>query len=208
MLTLRLITAADAADVADIYRPIVASTTISFETEAPGAADIERRIEDTLPTFPWLVCEDRGRIVGYAYASRHRPRAAYRWSVDTSVYVRPDFHRQGVGRGLYASLFRILEAQGFVSAYAGIALPNPGSVGLHEAMGFQPIGIYRNAGFKLGAWHDVGWWQLAIQAPVAEPRSPLTLREVQTDPAWPSLVTTGLPHIREKSRPASGNGAR
>ncbi len=178
-MEIRLVTEADAAAVAAIYRPIVESTTISFETEAPDEAETRRRIAETLTAYPWLVCERDGRIAGYAYATKHRVRSAYRWSVDTSVYVDPKFQRQGIGQRLYRSLFAILTAQGFFNAYAGIALPNPASVALHERVGFRPIGVYKNVGYKLGAWRDVGWWQLALNDYTREPDSLLPLSAVQ-----------------------------
>ena len=191
----RLVTKDDAASIAEIYRPIVTSTAISFETEPPDASEMERRIQETLPACPWLVCEQDGRVVGYAYASRHRPRAGYRWSVDTTVYLHADVRRRGIGRGLYVSLFKILVAQGYFNAYAGVALPNPGSVGLHESVGFTPIGIYRNVGFKHGAWRDVGWWQRELQPLVATPPPPITLHELQRDPSWAQMLTAGLSSI-------------
>jgi len=113
---IRLATLEDAAGIAEIYRPIVESTPISFEVEPPDAREFRRRIEETLPAHPWLVCDCAGRVAGYAYGSRHRARAAYQWSVDVSVYVHPDFRRRGIGQGLYASLFKILKAQGYFSA--------------------------------------------------------------------------------------------
>jgi phosphinothricin acetyltransferase len=116
--------------------------------------------------------EGGGRIEGYACASPHRTRAAYRWSVDVSVYVARTSHRKGVGRALYEQLLALLRAQGFKSAFAGIALPNAASVGFHESMGFAPIGIYRDVGYKLGAWRDVGWWQLILSPGDAAPAAP------------------------------------
>lgn len=201
--TIRLATGGDAAAIANLYRPIVESTAISFETEPPDEEAIRRRLDATLPAYPWLVCEIGGVVAGYAYASRHRDRAAYRWSVDTSVYVDESHRRSGVGRGLYTSLFSILVTQGFVNAYAGITLPNPGSVALHEALGFQSIGIYRNVGFKLGAWRDVGWWQLSLQERDS-PDVPLDLMTLQRWPQWGQLLASGLSMIR--TRP-SGGGA-
>jgi L-amino acid N-acyltransferase YncA len=187
---------ADADAIAAIYRPVVELTAISFETDAPGRAEMARRIAETMPAYPWLVCEIEGAVAGYAYATRHRVRGAYRWSVDTSVYIADTHRRRGVGTGLYASLFAILNAQGYVNAYAGIALPNPGSVGLHESVGFEPIGVYRHVGYKLGRWHDVGWWQLALRehehAP-AEPRSVVTLT---AQPGWEELLSRGQSIIR------------
>ena len=200
-MVIRLATGHDAAAVAEIYRPAVASTVISFEVDPPGEPEMQRRIEETLIDFPWLVCEDRGRLIGYAYATRHGVRAAYQWSVDTSVYVHSDFHSLGVGRGLYTSLFRVLSAQGFINAYAGITLPNPRSVGLHEAIGFRPVGVYRKVGYKLSEWHDVGWWQLLLQPRPATPPAPLNLRRIEDDPAWQGMLATGLASIRVNRTP-------
>jgi len=174
-MTIRLARLDDAAGVAEIYDPIVTSSPISFEVEAPGAEGMRQRIEETLAFYPWLIDERDGVVAGYAYATRHSPRAGYAWSVSTSVYVRPAFHRRGVGRALYECLFEILVAQGFVSAYAGITLPNAGSVGLHESVGFTPVGVYRTAGFKDGAWYDVGWWERPLQAPITPPPPPRAL---------------------------------
>lgn len=193
---IRLATAQDAAALAEIYGPIVASTPISFEIEPPDAAEMARRITETLVAYPWLVCQVLDRIAGYAYAARHRTRAAYQWSVDVSVYVHPGFRRRGIGRGLYTSLFEILAAQSYVNAYAGIALPNPGSVGLHESVGFQKVGVYRQVGFKLGIWHDVGWWQRALRPPGEHPVAPRMLADAQRDPSWQRMLATGLPLIR------------
>ena len=131
----------DAAAIAKIYRPIVESTTISFETVPPDREEMARRIVATTREHPWLVCDIGGRVAGYAYATKHRVRSAYKWSVDTSVYVDDGFRLRGVGRGLYESLFGILATQGYFNAYAGIALPNASSVGLHEAVGFRKIGV-------------------------------------------------------------------
>jgi L-amino acid N-acyltransferase YncA len=158
-MTIRLARPSDAEGIQAIYAPFVAETAVSFETEVPSAAQMERRIAAVMPAHPWLVVDQDGTIAGYAYASRHRDRRAYDWSVDVAAYVAPAHHRRGLGRGLYTALLGILRAQGFHGAYAGITLPNPGSVGLHEAVGFAPVGVYRQVGWKHGAWHDVGWWE-------------------------------------------------
>ncbi|MCA1689760.1 MAG: N-acetyltransferase family protein [Actinobacteria bacterium] len=120
------------------------------------------RIAAISRTHPWLVIEDGGRVAAYAYASPHRTRAAYRWAADTAIYVADDYRRRGAGRRLYLALFELMRAQGLSVACAGIALPNPASVGLHEAVGFEPVGIYKGIGWKAGAWRDVGWWQLRL----------------------------------------------
>jgi phosphinothricin acetyltransferase len=171
-LKIRTATPDDAAAVAAIYAPVVQHTAISFETEPPDAAEMRGRIEKTLASLPWLVAEDAaGTVCGYAYASKHRERAAYQWSVDTTVYVREDQRGRGVGRALYGALLPLLTDLGYAQAFAGIALPNAGSVGLHEAVGFQPLGVYRHVGFKHGAWRDVGWWQKTLATP-AQPQPP------------------------------------
>ena len=198
---IRLATRNDAVGIAEIYRPIVVSTPISFEIEPPDEQEIARRIGKTLTAFPWLVCVNKDLIAGYAYASPHRERAAYQWSVDVSVYVHSDFRRRGVGQALYASLFRIVAAQGYYNAYAGITLPNAGSVGLHESVGFKPLGVYRNVGYKIGAWHDVGWWELALQPKAVPPEPPLKLAEIQSDPAWQERLASGLSCIRRSAEP-------
>jgi L-amino acid N-acyltransferase YncA len=164
----------DAAAVAAIYAPVVTGTAISFETEAPDAAEMRQRIARTAQAgLPWLVAEDEaGAVCGYAYAGRHRERAAYQWSVDATVYVADGRRGQGVGRALYAVLLPLLAELGYCQAFAGIALPNAASVGLHEAVGFAPLGVYRNVGFKLGRWRDVGWWQRELRPPDAMPRPP------------------------------------
>jgi phosphinothricin acetyltransferase len=189
---IRLATETDAEIVREIYAPFCESTPVSFETEPPTLAEMRQRIAKTLTSLPWLVCEADGLVVGYAYASRHRERAAYRWAVDVSAYVREGCRRSGVGRALYASLLAILRLQGFYSAVAGITLPNPGSVGLHEAMGFQPIGVYRGIGFKCGAWHDVGWWQYSLRPRDPQPMDPFELAVVRKSPAWEESLSCGL----------------
>lgn len=163
----------DAPAIAAIYAPVVAGTAISFETEPPDAAEMRARIAKTLGAgLPWLVAEADGVVCGYAYASKHRERAAYQWSVDTTVYVADGRRGQGVGRALYCALLPLLAELGYCQAFAGIALPNAASVGLHEALGFAPLGVYRNVGFKLGQWRDVGWWQRALREPDPVPRAP------------------------------------
>ena len=165
----RLARAEDAGAVAEIYAPLVRETIVSFETAVPDRAEMARRIDASLASHAWLVAEEGGEIVGYAYGTQHRTRAAYRWSVDVSCYVRPAAHRRGVGRALYLELFERLAERGYRAAHAGIALPNPASVAFHESLGFEHVGVYRKVGWKLGAWRDVGWWQRELAARVEKP---------------------------------------
>ena len=196
---IRLARREDADAIARIYRPFVADTIISFETVPPEPAEMAERMATTMVRYPWLVCEWDGRIAGYAYATRHRERKAYQWSVDTSAYVAPDYWRHGVGGGLYRSLLAILAAQRFANAYAGIALPNPASVGLHASVGFQPVGVYRSVGYKLGAWHDVGWWELRLRPLEAVPAEPIEMATMETRRDWETLLATGQSAIRRRS---------
>lgn len=172
-MRIRTATIDDSAALAAIYGPIVRDTAISFETAPPSAGEMAARIERTLKTHPWLVAEAAGEVIGYAYASSHRERAAYRWSVDASVYVREGGRRRGVARALYSRLFEILAAQNFHMVHAGIALPNEASVAFHEAMGFELVGVYREVGHKLGLWRDVGWWARRLAEPGDPPAEPI-----------------------------------
>src|SRR5947209_5771398 len=194
-LTLRLTTPDDAEQVQAVYAPYCA-TPISFEAQPPPVEEVRHRLVQVLAQYPWLVCADGGEVAGYAYAGRHRERAAYRWSVDTAVYVRQDRHRRGVGRALYAALLAVLPLQGYANAYAGVTLPNPASVGLHEALGFVPVGVYRQVGFKLGSWHDVAWFHRPLRPPPDEPSPPKALDEVRGAPEFASALATGLALLR------------
>jgi phosphinothricin acetyltransferase len=166
--------AEDGAAISAIYAPYVLETAISFETEPPTPAEMSERIAATLAICPFLVFEVDGSVVAYAYAGPHRARAAYRWSVDVTVYTTPGLQRRGIGRALYSGLLDRLTRQGFHTAFAGIALPNEKSVGLHEALGFRHLGTYREVGFKFGTWHDVGWWsrRLSDGLPSGDPLPP------------------------------------
>lgn len=176
---LRAASEADAIQVAAIYAPFVRDTHTSFEAAPPDEAEMARRIRATLRTHPWLVADRNGEVLGYAYATPHRARMAYQWCVETTVYVKTGLRRSGIGRDLYGALLGVLELQGFRMAYAGIALPNPASVGLHESLGFEPVGVYRAAGFKHGRWHDVGWWQRTVGSLQEVPETPVEFAKVR-----------------------------
>jgi phosphinothricin acetyltransferase len=189
-MILRVATPFDAANVREIYRPYVESSAISFEIEVPTVHDIATRIASVLPTHPWLVAEDGRDILGYAYAHSFASRAAYRWSVETSIYVRSHSHGQGVGKNLYQALFAILRVQGFREAFAGIALPNPRSVRLHATFGFEPVALYERVGWKLGNWHDVQWWQKPLrEAGNAEPTEAIPMSELENSLVASLLVS-------------------
>ncbi len=165
----------DAAAVQAIYAPVVRDTVISFETTAPTVDEMRARIAATQARHPWLVAlDDDHQVSGYVYAGPYAERQAYRWAVTVTAYMRHDQRGRGLGRALYTELLARLTAQGYCQAFACITLPNAASVGLHEALGFEPVGRFRNAGHKQGRWHDIGWWQRPLQQPdsPAEPLPP------------------------------------
>jgi phosphinothricin acetyltransferase len=154
----------DATVIAAIYAPSVIEGVASLEEVAPEPDRIADRIRAISRNWPWLVAVIEDQIAGYAYGSQHRERASYRWSADVTVYVDPARQRQGVARALYERLLDLLARQGYHEACAAITLPNDASVGLHEALGFVPVGVYRDVAFKHGSWRSVGWWQKTLRA--------------------------------------------
>ncbi len=186
-LLIRRALPADGAAVAAIYAPYVLHTPVTFEETPLTAAEMGARIAETTARYPWLVAEVDGAPLGYAYACPHASRASYRWSVDVTVYLEARVHRRGIGRALYGRLLALLRQQGFAMAYACITQPNPASAGLHEALGFRHVGTQRNAGYKLGTWHAVGWWELALtDPPPARPPEPTP---------WPALPPFTPVHV-------------
>ncbi len=177
-MTIRFATPADAAALLRIYAPYVRNTTISFEYQVPSVDEFAERIQTIQQQLPYLVAEADGRVLGYAYAGRHRDRMAYQWSVDTSVYVHPDGHGRGIARHLYTRLFDLLRQQGYYNAYAGVTLPNLPSENFHRAMGFAHIGTYPQVGYKMGAWHDVAWFRLTLQPHELSPSPPLLIGQL------------------------------
>lgn len=180
-LTVRPAEARDAAALAEIYAPSVLQRPTSFELRAPDATEMAMRLAQVTAMWPWLVAEEGGEVLGYCYANAFAEREAYRWSVTVTAYVREGHHRRGIGRRLYGELFGLLRRQGAVMAFAGITLPNESSVGLHRAMGFEPVGVYPNAGFKLGRWWNVGWYGCPLRV-LATDAAPGELRP------WPELL--------------------
>ena len=159
----------DADAIHAIYAPIVRDSAITFETELPTAATLRERMRAKLQHYPWLVWEEAGEVLAYAYAGRFRERAAYDWIAETSIYVHADARRRGIARQLYGALLELMRLQGINQAVGVISLPGETSVAMHEAMGFEPAGVWRQAGYKLGRWWDVGVWQKTLQAPSNPP---------------------------------------
>ena len=177
---IRLAEESDAEAIAAIYRPYVEATRITFEEDAPDAAEIARRMAN--PIHPWLVIEQDEEVVGFTSTSQMRARAAYRWSVETGIYLKAEAQGRGLGVELYSAHLDLLARQGFVTAFGGIALPNPASVALHEKLGFEHVGTERLCGFKLGRWADVGRWQKDLAPRGNAPEEPRAFRDL-----WPSL---------------------
>jgi L-amino acid N-acyltransferase YncA len=191
VVKLRIATADDAAAIAAIYAHYVTQTAVSFETEPPGEDEVRSRIADAGALYPWIVAEESDQdVLGYAYAAAFRSRRAYRFSVETTVYLDPAATGRGVGRALYTALIPLLERQGFTQAIAAITLPNDPSVRLHEAFGFAQAGVYREVGFKLGEWRSVGLWQRSL-APVADnPEEPRPFAPYWTGEGPPGPISS------------------
>lgn len=173
MISLRVARKEDAEGILAIYSPFVKNTTTSFEYEVSEAVDYMQKMEELMITYPWLVAEADGMIVGYTYASKHRDRIAYQWSAESSIYIHADYIGQGLASTLYNALFDILAAQNLVNLYAGIAQPNEESTMFHVKMGFTPVGVYKKVGYKNGNWIDVVWLHRTLLKHPAEPKTPL-----------------------------------
>lgn len=178
---IRLATIDDTKQILEIYTPYVEATSISFETIVPSIEEMETRIKHTLENNPWIVFEEDKCILGYAYASKHRERAAYKWAVDASIYVRQDCREKGIGKALYTALISILKLQEYCNVYAGICLPNEASVGIHEYFGFKKIAQYNKVGNKFNKWHDVGWWELFLKQHEDKPGEPYCLYDISEE---------------------------
>jgi phosphinothricin acetyltransferase len=162
-LNIRGATAADSKAILDIYAPYITDTAITFETEVPAVSEFTSRVETIIKNYPYLVCEADGKIIGYAYATKHRERAAYKYSADVSIYIKSEYHGRGIGRKLYSDLFESLKNYKIYTAIAGITLPNEKSLALHKSFGFKEVGVYHNVGYKFGKWLDVIWLEKQIK---------------------------------------------
>jgi L-amino acid N-acyltransferase YncA len=188
---IRLATADDADDVLAIYGPVVRDTAVSFELEPPSREEMSQRIRSTLERTPWLVAEEGRPVWGYAYAGPFRARPAYQWTTEAAVYVHPGHRGKGVGRALYTALLAALRSAGYRSVVGGITLPNAASVALHESLGFRPVGAFKAAGFKLGGWHDVGFWQIELRGDEPPALPPRGLPSLVGRPEWEAALRAG-----------------
>lgn len=178
-MIIRFAQPADVPDILAIYAPYITESTMSFEYEVPTITEFAGRVQTIQQQFPYLVAELNGQVLGYAYGSKHRDRTAYQWSAETSVYVHPDGHRRGIARQLYTTLFELLRRQGYYNAFAGVTLPNFASEAFHRSMGFEPVGIYQNIGYKFGAWRSVAWLQLVLQPYENNPATPVPIGKLR-----------------------------
>lgn len=192
---IRVATPADAGTIRDIYAPFCEDSAVTFEESVPTEAEMADRVEATLETYPWLVCERDGEVVGYAYASALRPRRAYEWVVELSVYIAADARGGGIGRALYASLFAILERQGICDVYAVTTLPNPETVRFHERLGFERFADFPRVGYTQGEWHDVRWWRRELAVKPENPSRPDLFPQVRDSHDFDELVSTGEVHL-------------
>lgn len=159
---------ADASAIADIYNYYVTDSVVTFEEEPVAAAEIARRINSVrVAGLPWLVADEGGQILGYAYATPWKERIGYRFSVETTIYLAQGSSGRGIGTQLYDELFRLLEERGIKSAIGGIALPNDASVALHEKMGMKKVAEFERVGVKFGRWINVGYWQRSFISSVS-----------------------------------------
>jgi L-amino acid N-acyltransferase YncA len=193
---IRLANTNDAAGVLAIYAPYCESTPITFEIAPPSVDQIRDRITSVMASYPWLVAEADGRVLGYVYGTRFRERAGYRWTAEVAVYIAEEAKQRGLGKALYTTLFAILRAQGFAKAIAGITVPNPASVRLHESLGFVRTGIFPGVGYKDGNWLDVGWWQLQLQPEVPNPREPELFSAVRDSAIVAAAIAEGEALLR------------
>lgn len=185
-ITMKCAQESDAADMLAIYAPYVTDTTVSSEYEAPALMEFTARLREFTQKTPWLVCRVDGAAVGYGYASPHRGRAGYQWSVETSIYVRQDYHRHGVASALYRAITELLTRQGYYNIFVGITAPNERSIKFHSAMGFVISGSYQDSMYKFGQWRDVLWMAKSLRTHDSNPHpttpfSQFSALEVTTD---------------------------
>ena len=185
---IRIARGEDAAAIHAIYAPHVTDSVATFENVLPGVDAMRERILARLPRYPWLVWEEAGEVLAYAYAGRFRERAAYDWIAETSIYVHPDAQRHGIARRLYGVLLDAMRLQGLTQAVGVITLPGTTSVAFHESLGFAAAGVWRQCGWKLGRWWDVGVWQMELQTATLPPPAVTTFAALAATPALHALL--------------------
>lgn len=185
---IRLATSDDSASILKIYAPYVTNTAITFECKVPTIIEFQERMAKIQKYYPWLVCVIDNEIAGYAYASPFGEREAYKWSVEFSVYIDPEYHRKHIGKALYFALIELLKLQGFYNAYALVVLPNINSESFHESFGFRTMGICQNVGYKLGSWHDVKWYELKMREHIQLPLKPKSVNEISNTEEFKAIL--------------------
>ena len=188
----------DTEKMLEIYAPYILNSTVSFETEVPLKEEFQARVLHYQEKLPWLVCNIDNNLAGYTYATDHRQRNAYDVTKELSVYVHNDYRNCGVATGLYTALIEILKAQGVSNVLAGITLPNSESVGFHESMGFKPVGVYHNVGYKFGEFQDTGWWELMLDTKKNNPLDLVEIKEIINSQSWKDAIEKGISKIQAK----------
>jgi phosphinothricin acetyltransferase len=188
----------DTEKMLDIYAPYILNSVVSFETDVPLLEEFQHRVRHYQEKLPWLICEINNTLAGYAYATDHRQRKAYEVTKELSVYVHKDYRNLRVGTGLYRALIEILKAQGVYNVLAGITLPNTESVRFHESMGFKPVGVYHNVGYKFGKYHDTGWWELLLGTNNNNALEIVAINEIINSKSWEDAIRAGISEIRIK----------
>lgn len=178
----------DAEACLKVYEPYVLYTPITFDYQVPEVKEFRSKIQDTIIEYPWLVCLKNNQIEGYAYASRHRYKTAYQWSVESTIYLTEQLQGKGIGSILYKTLLALLKIQGFYNVYAGVTVPNKKSELLHSKLGFEELGIFKNIGFKTGAWHDVKWFYKILHEYKINPVLPLKMQDLINSEVYQSLI--------------------
>ncbi len=179
--TIRFIKESDAEQVLAIYAHYVEHTHITFEYPPPSLDEYRQKITSVIEQYPWLVYEEDGKIIGYAYAHVHRPRVAYQWSPEATIYLHPEYKGKGIGKILYTVLFDLLRLQGYYTVLAGVGQPNDGSNHLHKKLGFLEIGTFKDVGFKFGNWHDTVWYRLPLGERPEQPAEPIAITDIKPE---------------------------
>lgn len=197
-LTIRPLQAQDMSGLLAVYAPYVLHTAITFDYEVPSLEEFTHKLDTITAQYPCLVCVQGEEVVGYAYASTYRVKAAYQWSPESTIYLAEGVHRKGIARILYQALFDILHLQGFINVYAGVTIPNAKSEGLHRTLGFEEIGIFEKIGYKHDKWHDLKWFQLILSEHAHNPQPPADIQTTQASPAFKAILDRANERLKEK----------